>query len=175
MSGHFLATFCSFLICCCFSLSFVGTLMVFLETWCTFPQSLRLKSIDFENPWAEWAEWTKWNVEIKIWPVQRAPLFMMTAVATKLPQITNIDTIILLLVLLLSIWGRWSGWSGVYYFLYIGEEEKARGEERLWKALRASPKLPKASQRLPKDSPNVSQSSPKPPKASPKSPRFAPR
>ena len=74
-----------------FSLSWIDFPFGFLENWCTFWQSLHFKSIEFENPWimwTMWTMWTKWNIEIKIWPVQRAPLLMMTAVATKLPQIT---------------------------------------------------------------------------------------
>ena len=72
-----------------FSLSEIDFSFGFLEKWCTFPQRLLVKSIDFENPWTMWIMRGKWNIEIKIWPVQRAPLFMMTAVATKLPQTNN--------------------------------------------------------------------------------------
>ena len=74
--------------------------------------------------------------------------------------------------------------GSLYSFLCIGEEKKARGEERLSKhpkvsesILSASPKplqsvsgdshsLPKASQILAKPSPVTPKASPKPPKAS---------
>ena len=68
---------------------------------------------------------------------------------------------------------------GGLFFLYTGEEEKARGEERLSKHPKVSKSIlsasPKPRQSVPKASPKLPKASPKPPQMRPKLPQRLPK